>query len=266
MGGPEPEVSLEEAAGPGEAGGLQPGWRALTRHSISAVPDSGPGATAEAAQQHADRDQWRHHQDSGSEEEAEQRGPAHLAPHPATLARPGRRHSFRDPRSLRSAGGRGPGAGWAEQLQVLGPRHHARRHSAVSVMSDSAAVAAVTSARRPSVMERVSTERRPSYADPQVPVCSCLCPVLTSAARSATTASGGAAWRGGAAASASGTTTSPSWSARTGWRTPAATPRVRGARHGTFRLNNFLSTFLFLGHDIVLKLFLELQDPNHPYR
>ena len=227
MGGAEPEVSLEEAAGPGEAGGLQPGWRGLTRHSISAVPDSGPGA-----QQHADREQWRHqHQDSGSEEEAEQRGPAHLAPHPASLARPGRRHSFRDPRSLRSAGGRGPGAGWAEQLQVLGPRHHARRHSAVSVMSDSAAVAAATSARRPSVLEPVSTERRPSYADPQVPRCSCMCPVLTSAARSATTGSGGAVWSGGPAASASGTTTSPSWSARTGWRTrPAATPRVRAAQ------------------------------------
>ena len=226
VGGAEPEVSLEEAAGPGEAGGLQPGWRALTRHSISAVPDSGPGA-----QQHAAREQWRHqHQDSGSEEEAEQRGPAHLAPHPASLARPGRRHSFRDPRSLRSAGGRGPGAGWAEQLQVLGPRHHARRHSAVSVMSDSAAVAAATSARRPSVLEPVSTERRPSYADPQVPRCSCMCPVLTSAARSATTGSGGAVWSGGPAASASGTTTSPSWSARTGWRTrPAATQRVRAA-------------------------------------
>ena len=36
--------------------------------------------------------------------------------------------------------------------------------------------------------------------------------------------------------------------------------------YGILRLNNILLTFLFLGHDIVLKLFLELQDPNHPYR
>ena len=46
----------------------------------------------------------------------------------------------------------------------------------------------------------------------------------------------------------------------------SSNPAGEGARHGIFRLNNFLSTFLFLGHDIVLKLFLELQDPSHPYR
>ena len=39
-----------------------------------------------------------------------------------------------------------------------------------------------------------------------------------------------------------------------------------GSRYGILRLNNILLTFLFRGHDIVLKLFLELQDPNHPYR